>query len=778
MKDLPCRCAVVLLALVLALAFAEGADAEDIPVNALSPDGYIRNWVLLGPFPSADLDEPTAAGATRSGYGTDYLAALGGEAEAVIQPGATVAYTDENGRWCVNTAVVAESWDSGHLCRREFDYAVGYAFSYIDSDAEREVIVYFGSDGSPRVWLNGEEVISGWQERHKTQRWMYARRLTLREGLNRVLVKLDNRRGWWGFQTEFYRPADHRAAVLAGLKRLAVSQMSSEDVGLSVTVSLEPRPLDVELPVRVRLVGEAGEELFAGDGNTGEPIRLVGVTPTGRPVIVEAATAPAAQVELTGDALRYLGDFAGDRAALADRFAAATRDVSFLPEAWRDVYVPVLRWARWWFDAPATAPDEYDIRNLLYLRSLTEKLEAGSNALADDLGATIPCYFFDADAGDELSGQYCLTLPEGFDPAAGDHPLVINLHGSGGTGMKINYVPAPTDDENAGAPVTVDGKGFLYVAPRATREHRWSTPWLDAMLADVTTALPVDSDRIYLKGFSMGGYGTWSWATDRPEHFAAVAPMAGAGSPFRVARMKHVPVWAFQGGKDAAVPACNIERTISALRDAGGAVRYRLFSESGHGDINPLVAEEPLTEWFARHTRSGEPAPPDPIEQVALTDGVGEVKIVNVPAEMCLSVSGQVDPGGEDSFRSRASATLFNDFRTTGELARGHVEVVYTLPSEAQAAPAARTFRARLPLGELRVDTTLLDSRVVEVPAARMARFLVRCESDELAAVVRSTMADLQSSGHKLTGEVRQTLLHSYWPDEGSLWRVGLVLDE
>ena len=41
----------------------------------------------------------------------------------------------------------------------------------------------------------------------------------------------------------------------------------------------------------------------------------------------------------------------------------------------------------------------------------------------------------------------------------------------------------------------------------------------------------IDSDRVYLMGHSMGGYGTWSVAANNPEIFAALAPISGGGQP-------------------------------------------------------------------------------------------------------------------------------------------------------------------------------------------------------------------------------------------------------
>ena len=48
--------------------------------------------------------------------------------------------------------------------------------------------------------------------------------------------------------------------------------------------------------------------------------------------------------------------------------------------------------------------------------------------------------------------------------------------------------------------------------------------------------LPIDGQRVYLTGLSMGGFGSWELGMRRPELFAAVAPVCVVeGEPVEVA---------------------------------------------------------------------------------------------------------------------------------------------------------------------------------------------------------------------------------------------------
>src|SRR5436309_3379620 len=79
-----------------------------------------------------------------------------------------------------------------------------------------------------------------------------------------------------------------------------------------------------------------------------------------------------------------------------------------------------------------------------------------------------------------------------------------------------------------------------------------------ALLDEVTAAYAVDRTRIYLTGFSMGGYGTWKLGLAYPEKFAAIAPVCGGGDMITVLlssgdkteALRSLGIWALHGAKD------------------------------------------------------------------------------------------------------------------------------------------------------------------------------------------------------------------------------------
>ena len=46
-----------------------------------------------------------------------------------------------------------------------------------------------------------------------------------------------------------------------------------------------------------------------------------------------------------------------------------------------------------------------------------------------------------------------------------------------------------------------------------------------ALVEGLQENYPIDPNRVYLLGLSMGGYGTWQAALEYPEKFAAIVPI-------------------------------------------------------------------------------------------------------------------------------------------------------------------------------------------------------------------------------------------------------------
>ena len=85
-----------------------------------------------------------------------------------------------------------------------------------------------------------------------------------------------------------------------------------------------------------------------------------------------------------------------------------------------------------------------------------------------------------------------------------------------------------------------------------------------AILDLVVASYPVDTDRVYATGLSMGGFGTWNAVRLRPGQFAAAMPLSGGGNADQGALLEGIPVWAYHGSADSIVPVSGTDD----MRDA------------------------------------------------------------------------------------------------------------------------------------------------------------------------------------------------------------------
>ena len=198
--------------------------------------------------------------------------------------------------------------------------------------------------------------------------------------------------------------------------------------------------------------------------------------------------------------------------------------------------------------------------------------------------------------------EYVVRFPNA-SSAKGKLPLIIFLHGSGECGDDLSKV-----ENNAllkSAPANDPSFPFIVIAPQLpSQKDWWSVESLDALLDHVLEKYPVDRDRVYLTGISLGAYGVWDWACHRPGAFAAIAPIAGEGNDDWASELKHLPVWAFHGAKDKAVSLAEEKRMVDAVNRAGGVAKLTIYPDAGHNAWREAYNDPELYRWFLAHARS------------------------------------------------------------------------------------------------------------------------------------------------------------------------------
>ena len=203
------------------------------------------------------------------------------------------------------------------------------------------------------------------------------------------------------------------------------------------------------------------------------------------------------------------------------------------------------------------------------------------------------------------------------------YPLVVFLHGAGERGTDnekqlVHGVPQFAAEETRRkypcfliAPQCPEGMRWVEVdwgadshrlPAEPSEPGRLTLELIDRAMKD----LPVDPDRVYVTGLSMGGYGAWDLVARRPDLFAAAAPVCGGADEATAAKVKHVPAWVFHGAKDAAVKPARSRNMVAALEKAGGKPRYTEYPDVGHNSWDNAYRDPEFYKWlFAQKRPAG-----------------------------------------------------------------------------------------------------------------------------------------------------------------------------
>ncbi|MBN2507938.1 MAG: prolyl oligopeptidase family serine peptidase [Verrucomicrobia bacterium] len=206
---------------------------------------------------------------------------------------------------------------------------------------------------------------------------------------------------------------------------------------------------------------------------------------------------------------------------------------------------------------------------------------------------------------DDQSIAYLLYLPKTAASATNAWPLMLFLHGRGESYGPLSLVGkwGPPRMAERG-----DDLPFLIASPQCPGKESWAQPrqqkLLAALLDHLIQTYPVATNKVYLTGLSMGGYGSWRLAADHPERFAAVVPICGAGKPEDAGRLKQLPIWVFHGTEDKAVPFARSVEMVDAIRAAGGTrIKFTTLEHVGHNSWEAAYATPELWTWLSRQSR-------------------------------------------------------------------------------------------------------------------------------------------------------------------------------
>lgn len=213
-----------------------------------------------------------------------------------------------------------------------------------------------------------------------------------------------------------------------------------------------------------------------------------------------------------------------------------------------------------------------------------------------------------------LTLRWAVDVPAG--EAAAPRPLVLALH--------YGF------DSSRGAFPPYYGKGFLervvapgwrdlgaFIVAPDSHGHPWPAPeiaqpvlaLLDALVADPR----IDSQRVVVTGYSMGGTGTWWLAATHGDRFAAAVPMAGRFRSAFADTITGLPIHALHSRDDELIGIQPVRELIAHLAARGEDAQLTELEGIKHFQ-SPRYAEalrEVIVPWLESTLRYERPAVAD-----------------------------------------------------------------------------------------------------------------------------------------------------------------------
>ena len=187
---------------ILVFLFIEiiSVNAQDHAIQKLQTGSWLKDWLLVGPIPLEKKNETSGHFKHISGFETDFLKSVGGEANPNLKKNAIVRFSGGK-----TQCIFYQSPDSMVNLVKTLSaepLIAAYGYTEVECPEIQTINLALGTNDGCRVWLNGEQILDV-----PTERGLFIDDdiipVVLKKGKNTLLIKVEQRGGAWGFCARF-----------------------------------------------------------------------------------------------------------------------------------------------------------------------------------------------------------------------------------------------------------------------------------------------------------------------------------------------------------------------------------------------------------------------------------------------------------------------------------------------------------------------------------------------------------------------------------------------
>lgn len=203
--------------------------------------------------------------------------------------------------------------------------------------------------------------------------------------------------------------------------------------------------------------------------------------------------------------------------------------------------------------------------------------------------------------------DFWLYLPDNYKEAD-ELPLVMFLHGKSLSGDSLEMVL-----RYGSIHALMKGRAIhaIVVAPQA--QQAWEPQRVMKLYDWLDDHYKVDTNRFYVLGMSMGGYGALDVANQYPDRVAAAMAMCGGASDKELCGLTTLPLWIIHGTADNAVPVSCSDRVVDSIRSCGDTTRllYDRLEGVNHSRLARVFYLKQTYDWLLSHSLKQKGRPVD-----------------------------------------------------------------------------------------------------------------------------------------------------------------------
>ena len=195
--------------------------------------------------------------------------------------------------------------------------------------------------------------------------------------------------------------------------------------------------------------------------------------------------------------------------------------------------------------------------------------------------------------------DFWLYVPEDYDSAQYQKPVVMFLHGKSLSGKNLAMVKRYGCIDALLRGREIDA---FVIAPQA--QSSWKADKVDEVYEWVKDHYAVDTNRFYVLGMSMGGYGTINYSATYPEKVAAAMALCGGASVKSVCGLNDVPLWIIHGTADRDVSVSCSDKVVKEMASCGDTsmLIFDRMPQVNHSILARVFYMEETYDWLFSHS--------------------------------------------------------------------------------------------------------------------------------------------------------------------------------